>query len=88
MKPVALVIDILRDCSRPGDIILDPFARSGATLIAAERLGRRARLIERDPAWCDLILRQYQELSDLPPRLAGGTDTFPQIVERRLKDME
>jgi len=88
VKPVALVIDILRDCSRPGDIILDPFARSGATLIAAERLGRRARLIERDPAWCDLILRQYQELSDLPPRLAGGTDTFPQIVERRLKDME
>ncbi len=48
-KPVALVIDLLKDCSAAGDIVLDPFAGSGTTMIAAERTGRRARLIERDP---------------------------------------
>ncbi len=44
VKPVALVADALRDCSRRGDLVLDPFAGSGTTLIAAEKTGRRARL--------------------------------------------
>ena len=49
VKPVALVADALRDCSRHGDIVLNPFAGSGTTLVAAEKTGRRARLIEFDP---------------------------------------
>jgi len=61
VKPVMLVADALRDCSRRGGLILDPFAGSGTTVIAAERTGRKARLIEIDPAYCDLIVRRWQD---------------------------
>jgi DNA modification methylase len=60
VKPVAMVVDALKDCSKRGDIVLDPFAGSGTTMIAAERTGRRARLIEIDPAYCDLIVRRWE----------------------------
>ena len=49
MKPVALVERAVRNSSRTGDIVLDPFAGSGSTLIACEKAGRRARLVELDP---------------------------------------
>jgi DNA methylase len=49
VKPVALVADAIKDCSRRGDIVLDPFGGSGTTLIAAQKSGRRARLIELTP---------------------------------------
>ena len=52
MKPVALVADAMRDCSRRGDIVLDPFMGSGTTILAAERVGRRAYGLELDPALC------------------------------------
>jgi len=48
VKPVALVADAIKDCSRRGGIVLDPFGGSGTTLIAAERTGRCARLVELD----------------------------------------
>lgn len=60
-KPVALVADAIRDCSKRGGIILDPFGGSGTTLIAAERTGRKARLIELDPLYCDVIVRRWQK---------------------------
>ncbi len=60
IKPVALVADALRDCSRRGEIVLDPFAGSGTTLIAAEQTGRIARVIEYDPLYCDTIIRRYE----------------------------
>ena len=63
MKPVALVADALRDCSKRGEIVLDPFGGSGTTMIAAERTGRTARLIEIDPIYCDVIIRRWQTLS-------------------------
>lgn len=49
VKPVALVADAIRDCSKRGDIVLDAFGGSGSTLIAAEKTGRSARLIEYEP---------------------------------------
>ena len=49
VKPVALVADAMRDCSRRGDIVLDPFMGSGTTILAAEKVGRRAYGIEIDP---------------------------------------
>jgi DNA modification methylase len=61
VKPVALVADAIRDCSRRGGLILDPFAGSGSTVIASERTGRKARVIEIDSAYCDLILRRWQD---------------------------
>jgi DNA modification methylase len=60
VKPVALVADAIRDCSRRGEIVLDCFAGSGTTLIAAEKTGRRARIIEYDPAYCDTIIRRWE----------------------------
>jgi len=55
VKPTALVADAIRDCSKRGDIVLDCFAGSGTTLIAAETCGRSARLIEFDPSYCDTV---------------------------------
>lgn len=60
MKPVALIERMLRNNSRPGDIVLDLFGGSGSTLIAAERLGMCARLSELDPGYCDVIVARYE----------------------------
>src|SRR5262245_11514019 len=60
VKPVALVADAIKDCSKRGALVLDPFAGSGTTLIAAERTKRRAALIEIDPLYVDVIIRRWQ----------------------------
>jgi DNA modification methylase len=59
-KPAALVADAIKDCSKRGDLILDPFGGSGTTLIAAEKTKRRAALIELDPLYVDLTIRRWQ----------------------------
>jgi hypothetical protein len=59
VKPVALVADAIRDCSRRRQIVLDPFAGSDTTVIAAEKTGRRARVLELDPIYCDTIIRRW-----------------------------
>ncbi|MDP1526694.1 MAG: site-specific DNA-methyltransferase, partial [Rhodocyclaceae bacterium] len=61
MKPVELVERAIRNSSRPGDTVLDPFGGSGTTLIAAEKSGRVARLIELDPKYVDVIVRRWQD---------------------------
>lgn len=61
MKPVALIERMLRNSARPGDLILDLFGGSGSTLIAAERLGMCARLSELSPAYCDVIVKRYEQ---------------------------
>jgi DNA modification methylase len=66
VKPVAMVADAIRDCSNRNGLILDPFGGAGTTLIAAERTGRRARLIEIDPLYVDVTIARWQ-------RLTGGT---------------
>jgi DNA modification methylase len=63
VKPVALVVDAIKDCSRRNEIVLDPFSGSGTTIIAAERSGRRARAIEIDPAYVDVAIRRWQKLT-------------------------
>jgi hypothetical protein len=62
-KPVALVADAIRDCSHRNGIILDSFGGSGTTLIAAEKTGRRARLIELDPRFVDVTIRRWQNVT-------------------------
>lgn len=61
MKPVELVERAIRNSSRPGDVVLDPFGGSGTTLIAAEKSGRKARLIELDPKYVDVIVRRWED---------------------------
>jgi len=63
MKPVELVDRALRNSSKSRDTVLDPFGGSGSTLIACERSGRQARLIEMEPKYCDVIIRRWQEYS-------------------------
>jgi DNA modification methylase len=63
VKPVALVADAIRDCSDRLGIVLDPFGGGGTTLIAAERTGRRARLIEISPRYVDVTVRRWQLLT-------------------------
>ena len=62
MKPVRLFGYQMQNSSKPEDIILDTFAGSGTTAIAAEQLGRQARLMELDPHYCDVILSRYIKL--------------------------
>jgi DNA modification methylase len=61
MKPVELVERAIRNSSRPGDLVLDAFGGSGTTLIAAEKSGRCARLMELDPKYCDVIVHRWQD---------------------------
>ena len=63
MKPVELVERALRNSSKSRDTVLDPFGGSGTTIIAAEKAGRMARLIELDPSYCDVIVRRWQEFT-------------------------
>jgi DNA modification methylase len=60
VKPVAMIADAMKDVSRRGGIVLDLFGGSGSTLIAAHKTGRRARLCELDPIYCDRILRRWE----------------------------
>jgi ParB-like nuclease domain/DNA methylase len=83
--PIPLVTDLLRDCSKRGDVVLHLFAGAGTTLIAAERTGRRARIIEPDAAQCDLALRSWEDATGLKARLATTSETFAEVADRRSK---
>lgn len=63
MKPVELVERAVRNSSKSRDIVLDCFGGSGTTLIASEKLGRQARLIELDPKYCDVIVKRWEEFT-------------------------
>ena len=84
VKPVALVADALRDCSRRGEIVLDGFGGSGSTLIAAEKTGRKARLVEYDPLYCDTIVRRWQAYSGKRAFLQHDGDAFEAVEAQRL----
>ncbi|SLN63387.1 Modification methylase DpnIIB [Roseovarius litorisediminis] len=88
VKPVALVADAIRDVTRRGDIVLDGFGGSGTTLIAAERTGRVARLIELDPQYCDVICRRFEALTGNSARLNSTDHTFADVERARGNDIE
>ena len=60
MKPLPLMERAIDNSSRPGALVLDPFAGSGSTLIAAERTGRVCAAVELDPRYCDVILARWE----------------------------
>jgi DNA modification methylase len=84
VKPVALVADAIKDCSKRGEIVLDPFAGSGTTLIAAEKTGRCARVIEFDPTYCDRIIQRFERLTGKTARLSMNGRSFEEIADERL----
>jgi DNA methylase len=83
VKPVALVADAIKDCSRRGGIVLDPFCGSGTILIAAERTGRKARAIEIDAAYVDVAVRRWQTFTGKSATLAGTERSFEEVAEER-----
>ena len=83
VKPVALVSDAIRDCSHRKGIVLDAFAGSGTTLIAAERTGRRGYGIEIDPLYCDVIIRRLRTVCRLEAVLEGAGKSFQEIQAER-----
>ena len=83
VKPTAMVADAILDVTRRGDIVLDPFLGSGATLMAAERTGRKAFGIELDPLYVDVIVRRWQTYTGAEARLAETGETFDAIAKRR-----
>jgi DNA modification methylase len=86
VKPVALVADALRDCSKRGDIVLDQFGGSGTTLIAAEKVGRRGRLIEYDPLYCDTIIRRWQMVTGKRAKLVSSGEYFDDLEFASMSD--
>lgn len=86
VKPVALVADALLDVSRRGEIVLDPFGGSGTTLLAAHKTGRRARLIEIDPLYCELIVRRFEMQTGKQARHAETGETFQELSVRRRRE--
>ena len=63
MKPVKLFAYLVRNSSRPGDLVLDPFAGSGTTVIACEQLKRRAAVMELDPHYASVIVERWERLT-------------------------
>jgi DNA modification methylase len=87
VKPVALVADAMRDCSRRGDAVLDPFMGSGTTILAAERVGRRAYGLEIDPLYVDAAVRRWQTFTKGDAILESTGQTFDELANgaRRLQ---
>jgi DNA modification methylase len=83
VKPVALVADAIKDCSRRGALVLDPFAGSGTVFIAAERTGRRARAIELDPRYADVAIRRWQKYTGKTATLCPFEESFEEVAETR-----
>ncbi len=88
VKPVALVADAILDCSHRGGIVLDAFAGSGSTLIAAEKTGRKGYGIEIDPHYADTIIRRFLKVYDLEARHAQTGQSFEDIARERGISME
>lgn len=76
MKPVALIEKMLKNSALPGDVVLDVCGGSGSTLVAADRLGMRARIVELDPKFVDVIVRRWQEYSGQRARHARTDQPF------------
>ena len=83
VKPVALIADAIRDCSKRGGVVLDAFGGSGTTLIAAEETGRKARLVEIDPRYADVTIRRWQTMTGKGATLEANGLTFDELEGHR-----
>ena len=83
VKPVALVCDAIKDCSRRGDIVLDAFSGSGTTILAAERCRRHARVIEIDPLYVDVAVRRWEKFTGRSALAAQSGRPFSELACER-----
>ena len=84
MKPVSLIERAIRNSSRRGDLVLDPFGGSGSTLIACEKTGRRAALVELEPKYVDVIVRRWEAYTGREAQLESEGRSFAVISKERL----
>jgi DNA modification methylase len=85
MKPIELIERAIGNSSQQSDLVLDPFAGSGSTLIACQRMRRCARLIELEPQYVDVIVRRWQEFTGRSAILEGHGGTFAEVANERLR---
>jgi DNA modification methylase len=83
VKPVALVADAIKDCTGRGAIVLDTFCGSGTTILAAERVGRRAYTLEIEPRFVDLAIRRWQTFSRKDAIHVDSGLTFDELASKR-----
>jgi DNA modification methylase len=83
VKPCAMVMDAIKDCSKPDGIILDVFGGSGTTLIAAAKAKRRGYLMELDPLYVDVAVKRWQAISKQPAVHAVTGLTFDEMALQR-----
>jgi DNA modification methylase len=83
VKPVAMIADALKDCTRRGDIVLDTFAGAGTTILAAERVGRRAYSLELEPKYVDVAIRRWQAFTRRDAVHADTGRTFEDVAGDR-----
>jgi DNA modification methylase len=79
-KPVDLIVNALNNSSKAKQIIIDLFGGSGSTLIACEKVGRFARLMELDPKYCDVIVKRWQDFTGKQATLESDGTTFDSKV--------
>ena len=83
VKPVAMVAEALKDCTRRGDIVLDTFAGAGTTILAGERVGRRAYSLEIEPKYVDVAIRRWQAFTRRDAVHADTGQTFEEVAGGR-----
>lgn len=83
MKPVGLILEMLENSTRRGDVVLDPFGGSGSTLIACHRSGRSARLTELEPRYTDVIVERWQTFTGQRAVLEGDGRSFAEVAAGR-----
>jgi DNA modification methylase len=86
VKPVQLVSDAMRDCTKRHDIVLDTFCGSGTTILAAERVGRHAYAIEIDPVYIDVAIRRWQALTGKDAIHSETGRTFDEATADQVND--
>jgi DNA modification methylase len=85
VKPVAMVVDIMRDSSTKGDVVLDPFLGSGTTVLAAEKVGRRGFGLDCEPRFIDVAIKRWEAYTRLEAVLEGDGRTYAEIKAEREK---
>jgi DNA modification methylase len=83
MKPIELVERAIRNSSKSRDTVLDPFAGSGSTVIACQKTGRQARLMELEPKYCDVIVRRFEDYGGTAVSLEGDGRSFDEVARER-----
>lgn len=87
-KPVELIEKAISNSSKGGDVVIDCFGGSGSTLIACEKTGRHARLMELDPKYCDVIVKRWQDFTGQEAVLESSGDKFNDIfINGRVGDI-